>query len=175
MNNTEFRTSTSIASEISRLLREIENRRAVASDFYEELKAHISYLKASINGSESVDERKSRFKRIGVLLEELKEHYWDLTDLLTELNGIEILKSNLPEQGTKLSRELVEILKQMEPTVRNAHKSLHSNVLGPVDNDLYSVIGNKKFPELNEVLIKLLVEIEQRSSQLEDLRQKRIL
>ncbi len=175
MNNTEFRTSTSVASEIHRLVREIDHIRAITSDFYEELLAHVSYLKTSLDGSESTDEIKRRLKRIGVLLDELKEQYWDLTDLLTELNGIEILKSNLPEQGIKLSRELVDILKQMEPTVKNAHKSLRSNVLGPRDNDLYSVIGNNKFPELNEVLIKLLIDIEQRSSQLKDLRQKRIL
>ena len=157
------------------MVREIDHIRANTSDFYEELLAHASYFKTSLNGSESTDEIKRRFKRIGVILDELKEQYWDLTDLLTELNGIEILKSNLPEQGTKLSRELVSILKQMEPTVRNAHKSLRSNELGPVDNDLYSIIGNKKFPELNEVLVKLIIEIEQRSSQLKDLRQKRIL
>ena len=175
MNNTEFRTSTSIASEINRLVREIDHIRAITSDFYEELLAHVSYLKTSTSGSDSTDEKKRRFKRIGVLLEELKEQYWDLTELLTELNGFQILKSDLPEQGTKLSRNLVQTLKQMEPTVRNAHKSLRSNELSPVDNDLYSVIDSKKFSELNEVLIKLIVEIEQRSSQLEDLRQKRIL
>ena len=104
MNNTEFRTSTSIASEINRLVRDIENQRAVASDFYEELLTHTSYLKASTNESDSVDERKRRFKRISVLLDELKEQFWDLTELLMELNGIEILESDLLEQGTRLSR-----------------------------------------------------------------------
>lgn len=175
MNNTEFRTSTSVASEMSRLLREIENHRAVASDFYEELKAHVSYLKTTIDGSESVDERKRRFKRIGVLLEELKEQYWDLVDLLTDLSGIEILESNLPAQGTQLSQDLVKSLNQMESTVRNTYKSLHSNELGTVGNDLHSIAKNKKFSELNEVLTELITEISQRSSQLEDLRQKRIL
>ncbi|MFX0122650.1 MAG: hypothetical protein ACFFAE_03375 [Candidatus Hodarchaeota archaeon] len=175
MNNTEFRTSTSIASEISRLLREIENHRAVASDFYEELKAHVSYLKTSINRSESVDERKHRFKRIGVILEELREQYWDLVDLLTDLSGIEILESNLPEQGTQLSHDLVRNLTQMESTVRNTYKSLHSNELGSISNDLYSIAENKKFSKLNEVLTELFNEISQRSNQLEDLRQKRIL
>ncbi len=175
MNNTEFRTSTSIASEISRLLREIENHRAFASDFYEELKAHVSSLKTSINRSDGVDEKKQRIKRIGVLLEELKEQYWDLVDLLTELSGIEILESNLTEQGTQLSRDLVQSLTQMESTLRNTYKSLHSNELGSVGNDLYSNVENKKFLELDEVLTELLTEINQRSSQLEDLRQKRIL
>ncbi len=175
MNNTEFRTSTSVASEINRLVREIDHIRAITSDFYEELLAHVSYLKTSTSGSDSTDEKKRRFKRIGVLLEELKEQYWDLTELLTELNGFQILKSDLPEKGTKLSRNLVQILKQMEPTVRNAHKSLRSNELGSVGNDLSFVIENKKFFELNDVLNKLIVEIGQRSSQLENLRQKRIL
>lgn len=175
MDNTEFRTSTSIASEINRLVREMKKHCAVISDFYEELKAHASYLKTSINRSDSKDEKKHRFKRIGVLLEELKEQYWDLSDLLTDLNGIEIIESNLPEQATQLSRSLVGILKQMEPIVRNAFKSLHSNELGSVGNNLYSVVENKKFFELNEVLTKLFSEIDQRSSQLEDLRQKRIL
>lgn len=175
MNNTEFRTSTSVASEITRLLREIENHRAFASDFYEELKAHVSNLKTSITRSDSVDEKKQRIKRIGVLLEELKEQYWDLVDLLTELSGIEILESNLAEQGTQLSRDLVKNLTQIESTVRNTYKSLHSNKLGPVGNDLYSIVENKKFLELNEVLTELFTEISQRSRQLEDLRQKRIL
>ncbi|MFX1422899.1 MAG: hypothetical protein ACFFB2_11325 [Promethearchaeota archaeon] len=175
MNNTEFRTSTSIASEITRLLREIENRRAIASDFYEELKAHVSYLKTSNNRSDSVDEKKHRFKRIGVILEELKEQYWDLADLLTELDGIELLENNLSKQGTQQSRDLVKILTQMESTVRNAYKSLHSNEFGSVGNDLYSIVDNKKFAELNEVLTELFTDINRRSSQLEDLRQKRIL
>ncbi|UCE13140.1 MAG: hypothetical protein JSV04_13240 [Candidatus Heimdallarchaeota archaeon] len=175
MNNTEFRTSTSIASEINRLVREIENRRSLASDFYEELREHASYLKTVTSGSDSVDEKKRRFKRIGALLEELKEYYWDLTDLLTELNGIEILESNLIEHGAQLSRDLVGILKQMEPIARNTYKSLHSNELGSVGNELSSVIENSKFLELNEVLTKLFIEIDQRSSQLKDLKHKRIL
>ncbi|MFX1504812.1 MAG: hypothetical protein ACFFDC_01745 [Promethearchaeota archaeon] len=175
MNNTEFRTSTSIASEITRLLREIENHRAFTSDFYEELKAHVSSLKISINRSNSVDEKKQRIKRIGVLLEELREQYWDLVDLLTDLSGIEILESNLAEQGTQLCRDLVRNLTQMESTLRNTYKSLHSNELGSVGNDLDSIVKNRKFLELNEVLTELFVEINQRSSQLEDLRQKRIL
>ena len=175
MNNTEFRTSTSVASEINRLVRDIENQRAVASDFYEELLTHTSYLKASTSESDSVDERKRRFKRISVLLDELKEQFWDLTELLMELNGIEILESDLLEQGTRLSRELVIAVKQMEPTVRNAYKSLRSNEFGSFSNDLPLSVENKKFLELNEVLKRLFVEIDQRSSQLEDLRQKRIL
>jgi uncharacterized coiled-coil protein SlyX len=175
LNNTEFRTSTSIASEITRLLREIENHRAFASDFYEELKAHVSNLKISIDRSNSVDEKKQRIKRIGVLLEELREQYWDLVDLLTELSGIEILESNLPEKGTQLSQNLVRDLTEMESTLRNTYKSLHSNELGSVGNDLYSIVKNSKFLELNEVLTELFIEIDQRSSQLEDLRQKRIL
>ncbi|MFW9905396.1 MAG: hypothetical protein ACFFFH_13730 [Candidatus Thorarchaeota archaeon] len=175
MNNTEFRTSTSIASEITRLLREIENHRAFASDFYEELKAHASNLKISINRSNSVDEKKQRIQRIGVLLEELKEQYWDLVDLLTDLSGIEILESNLAEQGTQLCRDLVRNLTQMESTIRNTYKSLHSNELGSVGNDLDSIVKNSKFLQLNEVLTELFDEINQRSNQLEDLRQKRIL
>lgn len=175
MNNTEFRTSTSIASEITRLVRELENHRTIVSDFYEELRTHASYLRASTNGADSVDEKKRRFKRIGVLLEELKEHYWDITDLLMELNGIEILASDLLERGTQLSRGLVLALKQMEPIVRNSYKSLRSNELGSVDNDLHTVIENKKFSDLDEVMDKLFIEIDKRSSQLEDLRQKRIL
>ncbi|MHA2243379.1 MAG: hypothetical protein ACXADY_00260 [Candidatus Hodarchaeales archaeon] len=175
MNNTEFRTSTSIASEINRLIREIENRRALASDFYEELRTHASYLKTTTSRSEGVDEKKRKFKRIGVLLEELKEQYWELSDLLMDLNGIEILESDLLKRGTQLSRDLVGVLKQMEPIVRNAYKSLRSNELGSAGNDLYLVIENKNFFELNEVLNKLIVEIDQKSSQLENLRQKRIL
>ncbi|MFX1285227.1 MAG: hypothetical protein ACFFB5_16360 [Promethearchaeota archaeon] len=175
MNNTEFRTSTSIASEINRLVRELENRRTFASDFYEELRSHASYLKATTIGSDSVDEKKRRFKRIGVLLEELKENYWDITDLLMELNGIEILTSDLLERGTQLSRDLVLALKQMEPIARNTYKSLRSNELRSVGNDLHTVVENKKFFELDEVLNKLFIEIGHRSSQLEDLRQKRIL
>lgn len=175
MNNTEFRTSTSIASEITRLLREIENHRAFASDFYEELKAHVSNLKISIDRSNSVDEKKQRIKRIGVLIEELREQYWDLVDLLADISGIEILESNLAEKGTQLARNLVKNLTLIESTLRNTYKSLHSNELGSVGNDLYSIVENRKFPELNEVLTELIVEINQRSGQLEDLRQKRIL
>ncbi|UCG89825.1 MAG: hypothetical protein JSU57_05030 [Candidatus Heimdallarchaeota archaeon] len=173
MNNTEFRTSTSIASEINRLVRQLENLRTIASDFYEELQTHASYFKASTNRSDDTYEKKRRFKRIGVLLEELKEHYWDITDLLMDLNGIEILTSDLLEQGTQLSRDLVLALKEMDPIVRNAYKSLRSSEL--VGNDLHTVVENRKFSELNEVLDKLVVEIKHRSSQLEDLRQKRIL
>ena len=157
------------------MVREIENHRAVASDFYEELRTHASYLKDTTSGSDGVDEKKRKFKRIGVLLEELKEQYWDLSDLLMDLNGMEILESDLLKRGTQLSRDLVGVLKQMEPFVRNAYKSLRSNELGSVGNDLSFVIENKKFFELNEVLNKLIVEIGQRSSQLENLRQKRIL
>lgn len=175
MNNTEFRTSTSIASEITRLLREIENHRAFASDFYEELMAQVSNLKISIDRSNSVDEKKQRIKRIGVLIEELREQYWDLVDLLTELSGIEILENNLAEKGTQLARNLVKNLTQMESTLRNTYKSLHSNELGSVGDDLYSNVKNRKFSELNEVLTELIVEINQKSGQLEDLRQKRIL
>jgi hypothetical protein len=122
-----------------------------------------------------VDEKKQRIKRIGVLLEELREHYWDLVDLLTDLGGIEILESNLAEQGTQLCRDLVKNLTQIESTLRNTYKSLHSNELGSVGNDLDSIVKNRKFLKLNEVLTELFVEINQRSSQLEDLRQKRIL
>ena len=176
MNNTEFRTSTSIASEITRLLREIENHRAFASDFYEELKVLVSSLKvSSIDKPDSVEENKQRIKRIGILLEELREQYWDLVDLLTDLSGIEILESNLTEKGTQLSRELVRNLAQMESTVRNIYKSLHSSELGSVGDDLYSTVENRKFLELNEVLTELIIEINQRSGQLEDLRQKRII
>jgi hypothetical protein len=155
-------------------MRDIESYRALTSDFYEELRTHVKYLRTSEKGgSAGIDEKKHRFKRIGVLLEELKEKYWDLTDLLTELEGIEILESSLPERGTQLSREVIQILKQMEPTLRNAHKSLRSNELGPVTTDLYSIINNKKFSELNEVLRNLSTEIDK--NKLEDLKQKRIL
>ena len=66
-------------------------------------------------------------------------------------------------------------VKQMEPTVRNAYKSLRSNEFGSFSNDLPLSVENKKFLEFNEVLKGLFVEIDQRSSQLKDLRQKRIL
>lgn len=155
-------------------MRDIESHRALTSDFYEELRTHVKYLRTSEKGgSAGIDEKRQRFKRIGVLLEELKEKYWDLTDLLTELEGIEILESSLPERGTQLSREVIQLLKQMEPTLRNAHKSLRSNELGPVTTDLYSITNNKKFSELNEVLKNLSTEIDK--NKFEDLKQKRIL
>ncbi|MFX0150666.1 MAG: hypothetical protein ACFFAJ_07810 [Candidatus Hodarchaeota archaeon] len=174
MNNTDYRTSTSISSEIYRMMRDIENNRALTSDFYEELRTHVKYLKTFKKGGPAgLDEKKNRFKRIGVLLEELKEKYWDLADLLIDLEGIEILESSLPERGTHLSREIIELLKQMEPTLRNAHKSLRSSELGPVTKDLYSMLNNSKFSELNEVLKNLSTEIDK--NKLEDLKQKRIL
>ncbi len=158
---------------MNRMLREIENRRAISSDFYEELRTHASVL---ADGSSDDDQsKKQRFKRIGFIIEELKERYWDLTDLLTELSGIEILENPLPQQATQLSGEIIEILKQMEPTVRNAHKSLRSNELGVVVTDLKTVVENPKFEELNGVLIQLGKEIDDISGKLEDLRQKRIM
>jgi hypothetical protein len=175
VNNTEYRTSTSASSEIKRLKREIETHRALASDFYEELKTHISYLRTSEGSSGGVDEKKGRFKRIGVILEELKEEYWNLTDLLLEFNGIEILDNQLPEVGIRLVRDLIGILNEMDPTVRNTHKSLRFTKFSSVGTDLYSMANNRKFNELNEVLSKLSTEIKTISDQLEDLKQKRIL
>jgi hypothetical protein len=63
----------------------------------------------------------------------------------------------------------------MEPTVRNAHKSLRSNELGVVVTDLLTIVENPKFEELNDVLIRLGKEIDKISGKLEDLRQKRIM
>lgn len=174
MTNIEFRASTSIFSEINRLVHDIESHRALASDFYEELIAHVSHLKDNAK-SEGVDEKKRLFKRIGVILEELQEHYWSLMDLLTELGGIEILDTKLPEEGAKLSNDILTNLKEMEPAFRNAYKTLHSAELGASGADLYSTLERKKFLKFNEVLRKLLSEISKQSEQLEDLRQKRIL
>ncbi|MHA2216652.1 MAG: hypothetical protein ACXACY_11975, partial [Candidatus Hodarchaeales archaeon] len=84
MNNTEYRTSTSVFSQMNRMVREIENQRAISSDFYEELRKHASIL--ADGSSDDALNNKQRFKRIGVIIEELKERYWDLTDLLTELS-----------------------------------------------------------------------------------------
>jgi len=158
---------------MNRMLREIENRRAISSDFYEELRTHASVL--ADRSSDDGQSKKHRFKRIGLIIEELKERYWDLTDLLTELTGIEILESPLPHQAAQLSGEIIDILKEMEPTVRNAHKSLRSNELGVVVTDLLTVVENPKFQELNGVLIQLGKEIDNISGKLEDLRQKRIM
>lgn len=158
---------------MNRMVREIENQRAISSDFYEELRKHASIL--ADGSSDDVQDKKQRFKRIGVIIEELKDRYWDLTDLLTELSGIEILESPLPNEATILSSDMIDVLKQMEPTVRNAHKSLRSNELGVVVTDLQEVVENPKFEELNSVLIQLGKEIENISGKLEDLRQKRIM
>ena len=175
MNNTEYRTSTSIYSEMNRMVREIEDRRALSSDFYEELRTHASKLADANGSSDDGLDKKQRFKRIGVIIDELRERYWDLTDLLAEISGIEIMESPLPTQATQLSREIIDILKQMEPTVRNAHKSLRSNELGTVVKDLLVVVENKKFHELDSILIQLSEEIDSISEKLEDLRQKRIM
>ncbi|MHA2176619.1 MAG: hypothetical protein ACXABI_17470, partial [Candidatus Hodarchaeales archaeon] len=150
-----------------------EDRRAISSDFYEELRTHASVL-ADGSTNDGLDKKK-RFKRIGVLIEELKERYWELTDLLSEISGIEIIESSLPEAATQLSQEIIEILKQMEPTVRNAHKSLRSNELGTVVTDLVSVVENQKFLDLNNILVQLSEKIAEDSGKLEDLRQKRIM
>jgi hypothetical protein len=155
------------------MVREIEDRRAISSDFYEELRTHASVL-ADGSTNDGLDKKK-RFKRIGVLIEELKERYWELTDLLSEISGIEIIESSLPETATQLSQEIIEILKQMEPTVRNAHKSLRSNELGTVVTDLVSVVENRKFLDLNNILVQLSEKIAEDSGKLEDLRQKRIM
>lgn len=157
------------------MVREIENQRANSSDFYEELRTHASILADASGSSDDGLNKKQRFKRIGVIIEELKERYWELTDLLADLSGFEIMESPLPLQATELSREIIVVLKQMEPTVRNAHKSLHSIELGSVVTDLQSVVENKKFHELDKVLIQLSTEIEGISGKLEDLRQKRIM
>jgi hypothetical protein len=61
----------------------------------------------------------------------------------------------------------------MSLTIKNAHKSLRSNELGPVATDLYSIISNKKFGELDTVLKQLSSDIDK--DKLKDLRQKRIL
>ncbi|NHJ00502.1 MAG: hypothetical protein EAX86_00090 [Candidatus Heimdallarchaeota archaeon] len=174
MTNIEFRTSTSIFSEINRLVHDIESHRALASDFYEELTAHVAHLKDNAK-SEGVAEKKRLFKRIGVILEELQEHYWSLMDLLTELGGIEILDTKLPEIGAKLSRDLIDNLKEMESSIRNAYKTLHSIELGESGADLESILEEKTFFQLNEVLKELFVEIDNQSDHLENLRQKRIL
>ena len=56
---------------MNRMVREIENQRAISSDFYEELRTHASVL---ADGSSEGDlSKKQRFKRIGVIIEELKE------------------------------------------------------------------------------------------------------
>ena len=175
LNDTEFRASTSISSELNRLIREIETKNAVTSDFYEELQTLVSYLTTSDSKSESIDEKKQRLKRIGLIVEELKEKYWDLTDLLTELTGIEILKSNLAEEGNQISRELIGVLKQMEPSIRNAYKSLRSSELGSMEKDLDELVHDNRFSKLNEVLKELFSKIETLSTQIEDLKQKRIL
>jgi hypothetical protein len=175
LNNTEFRASTSISSEINRLVREIENHRAEASNFYEELRTHASNLKSSGKDSDGMDEKKRRFKRIGVLLDELKEEYWNLNELISELDGFQILDSKLPSRGTKLSQDLIGILNRIEPSVRNASKALHTDELGSAGTNLYSIIENSKFFELNEVLTKLVFKIDGYSNQLKQLKQKRIL
>jgi hypothetical protein len=155
------------------MVREIEDRRASTSDFYEELRTHASVL---ADGSTTKElDKKQVFKRIGVIIDELKERYWELTDLLAEVSGIEIIQSSLPDTATQLSHEIIEILKQMEPTVRNAHKSLRSNELGTVATDLVSVVENKKFIDLNNILVQLSEKIAEDSGKLEDLRQKRIM
>ena len=157
------------------MVREIENQRANSSDFYEELRTHASILADTNGSSDDGLDNKQRFKRIGVIIEELKERYWELADLLSELSGFELMESPLSLQATRLSQEIIIALKQMEPTVRNAHKSLRSAELGSVVIDLQSVVENKKFHELDEVLIRLSEEIEAISGKLEDLRQKRII
>jgi hypothetical protein len=154
-------------------MRDIENQRAQTSDFYEELRAHTSYLKTFIRDSDGDEEKKRRFKRIGVILDELIERYWDLCDLLSELDGVELLESDLPERGAELSREIIVILKAMGPKISNAHKSLRSSELGASAADLFSIVNNTKFFELNEVLKNLSKEIDMKK--LEDLKQKRIL
>ena len=158
---------------MNRMLREIENRRAISSDFYEELRTHASVL--ADRSSDDGQSKKHRFKRIGLIIEELKERYWDLTDLLTEISGIEILVSPLPQKASGLTTEIIGVLKEMEPTVRNAHKSLRSNELGLVGTDLKTIVENHKFEELNDVLIKLREEIDNMGDKLEDLKQKRIM
>jgi ATP-dependent exoDNAse (exonuclease V) beta subunit len=175
LNNTEFRASTSISSEINRLVRGIESHRAEVSGFYEELRTLTSNLKSSVKGADGMDEKKRRFKRIGVLLDELREEYWNLNDLLLELIGFEVLESSLHEKGTELSNDLVGILKQLEPSVRNASKALHDEDLGSAGSNLNSIIEDSKFYELNEVLIKLVSEIDQSYDKLKQLKQKRIL
>ncbi|MHA2346297.1 MAG: hypothetical protein ACXACP_06225, partial [Candidatus Hodarchaeales archaeon] len=59
--------------------------------------------------------------------------------------------------------------------VRNAHKSLRSNELGTVVTDLVSVVENRKFLDLNNILVQLSEKIAEDSGKLEDLRQKRIM
>jgi hypothetical protein len=122
-----------------------------------------------------MDEKKRRFKRIGVLLDELKEEYWNLNELISELDGFQILDSKLPSRGTKLSQDLIGILNRIEPSVRNASKALHTDELGSAGTNLYSIIENSKFFELNEVLTKLVFKIDGYSNQLKQLKQKRIL
>lgn len=175
MNNTEYRTSTSVSSEINRLVRDIDKHRAIASDFYEELLGHASFFKSSKEGSNGSDERKRRFKRMGVILEELKEEYWEICDLILELNGVELFESKLTEEGLKISRELIDFLTQLEPAVRNAHKTLRTNKLGTAGADLLSIIENQKFFTLNEVLQNIFNEISALNEQFKDLRQKRIM
>ena len=175
LNNTEFRASTSISSEINRLVRGIESHRAEASVFYEELRTLASNLKSSDKGAAGMDEKKRRFKRIGVLLDELREEYWNLNDVLLELIGCQVLETSLLEKGTELCHDLVKILKQIEPSVRNASKALHDEDLGSAGSNLNSIVENSKFYELNEVIVKLVSEIDQSDDKLKQLKQKRIL
>ncbi len=85
------------------------------------------------------------------------------------------MESSLHEKGTELSHDLVGILKQIEPSVRNASKALHDNDLGSAGSNLNSILEDSKFYELNEVLIKLVSEIDQSYDKLKQLKQKRIL
>ncbi|MFW9779136.1 MAG: hypothetical protein ACFFE8_09810 [Candidatus Heimdallarchaeota archaeon] len=173
MNDTEYRVSTSVSAEIKRLMRNIETYRAQTSDFYEELRKHAAYLKAFSEGDGI--EAKKALERINVIVNELIDQYWELNESLVALEGVEFLESTLPGAGAQLSRDIIQILKQMEPTLQNAHKSLHSNTFSGIA-EIYTVINNKKFSHLDDVLKKLSTVIDQRAiRKLDHLRQKRII
>jgi hypothetical protein len=126
-------------------------------------------------GKEDGTEAKKVLERINVLVNELRDQYWDLSEALVALEGVEFLESDLPQLGAHLSREIIQILKEMEPKLQNAHKSLHSNTFSGT-REIYSVINNNKFSRLNDVLKKLATVIDRRAiRKLDLLRQKRII
>jgi hypothetical protein len=173
MKSTEYRVSTSVSAEIKRLMRDIETHRAQTSDFYEELRKHASFLK--VFGEGDGNEAKKALERINVLVNELRDQYWDLNEALMTLEGVEFLESDLPQLGAQLSREIIQILKQIGPALHNAHKSLHSNTFSGM-TEIYSVVNNKKFSHLDDVLKQLSTAIDRQAiRKLDHLRQKRII
>lgn len=174
MNDTEYRVSTSVSLYVSRLMHDIEAHRVHTSDFYEELRKHAAFLKAFGEG-DGTEARKKALERINVLVNELRDQYWDLNEALVALGGVEFLESELPQLGIQLSREIIQILKQMRPTLQNAHKSLHSKTFSGM-TEIYSIVNIKKFTHLDDVLKELSTVIDRRAiRKLEHLRQKRII